>query len=436
MISSLPSTQATANSKNDEAVEVTFLAASGAPDEQEVYDELIAEFRKENPGITVKKIEVDWLLYHDKLRTMCEGGESPDVVMVSVQYFAEWADKGYFLPIDGYKSDAELEIGDFYPKLIDMFTYRDNLYCIPKDWTTFVIYYNRDVFAKARMKQPSSSWTWDDFLNVAKKTTADTNADNVIDRYSFMVETWADWYLNWVFLNGGSVFDENGEWLMANGENLNRNSGAIQFLADLIFVHQVAPQVDGALSGIGCIDAFKQQKIAMCMAGYWGMKMFSKIDDFQWGYCTLPGNSVNASSILGRGFAISAKSQHPEAAWKLVKFLAKPASMKKFIRFGMSLPARQSLVVSNEYLDIPGLLKNQPHLASIDYLSDPFVLQLEDATLPFNIPEWEMIRNRMEWTFDEVFLGNQLAKVQLLILDHWVGKNYPHLKWKSITVEE
>ena len=66
---------------------------------QKAYDASFAEFRKANPGITVKTSLVPWADYFTKLRTDVGGGSADDIFMMNGSY------------LQPYTSGSVIEIG-------------------------------------------------------------------------------------------------------------------------------------------------------------------------------------------------------------------------------------------------------------------------------------------------------------------------------------
>ena len=46
------------------------------------------------------------------------------------------------------------------------------LYGIPRDNSTGVLYYNKDLFAAAGVREPTADWAWDQLLAAAKQLTS------------------------------------------------------------------------------------------------------------------------------------------------------------------------------------------------------------------------------------------------------------------------
>jgi Bacterial extracellular solute-binding protein len=63
--------------------------------------------------------------------------------------------------------------GDFYANLRASFTYKDQLYCLPKDFSTLALEINTDLWKKAGLTDADIPTTWDQLKAVAKKQALD-----------------------------------------------------------------------------------------------------------------------------------------------------------------------------------------------------------------------------------------------------------------------
>ena len=90
---------------------------------------------------------------------------------MSWDQFATYASNGYLEP---YATDLP-NAGDFYPALVDTFTYDGKFTCAPKDFSTLGLIINTDLWAAAGLTDADIPTDWDSLEAVAKKlTTGDT----------------------------------------------------------------------------------------------------------------------------------------------------------------------------------------------------------------------------------------------------------------------
>ncbi len=406
-------------------VTLTFLMW-GSPEENKSVAKILKQFQKENEEakkkdpkvklIGLKVITVDSLNYSDKLQAMFAGDTPPDVFYLHIQDFYKYASRDQLYDLNEFITADNYSIDDFYPELIKAFTFGDGLYGIPKDWTSFVLYYNMDLFKKYNIAAPTANWTWDDFLKAAKTLTVDENNDGIIDRYGFTIETWADWYYSWIMQNGGEVFDKNGSWVFAKGEYINKNAEAIQFLADMINVHKVAPDITTSRQ-LGNYESFMAGRVAMCIYGRWAELKFKDIQNFKWAYAPLPKKQQNASTVVTVALSIAGQTKQPDASWELLKFLTSKEGQVFTAETGLAVPSRKSLVSSKSYLEAPEVIKYQEQLKMTSPDNDPFITQLKYGKLPPNHPKWLEVRQKMDEQLEGVWLGKEEAKGAILRID-------------------
>lgn len=95
------------------------------------------------------------------------GGEPPDVFYVNADKFQEYASGGSLAAV-GSKLDNP---DDFYESLRAVFTYNDELYCAPKDFSTLALIINNASWKAAGLTDADIPTTWDQLSAVAKKLT-------------------------------------------------------------------------------------------------------------------------------------------------------------------------------------------------------------------------------------------------------------------------
>ena len=116
---------------------------------------------------------VDVVIANDLNQQLSQGfaGDSaPDLFYMGWDQFATYASNGYLEPYAGDLSNA----GDFYPNLVDTFTYDDEFTCAPKDFSTLGLIVNTDAWAAAGLTEADVPTDWDSLEAVATTLTTDT----------------------------------------------------------------------------------------------------------------------------------------------------------------------------------------------------------------------------------------------------------------------
>ncbi len=95
-------------------------------------------------GNTVKVIAAEDM--NLQLGQALAGGDPPDVFYVNADKFQEYASGGSLAAVGDQLDNPE----DFYPALRQVFTYDDQLYCAPKDFSTLALVINTDSWDGGR----------------------------------------------------------------------------------------------------------------------------------------------------------------------------------------------------------------------------------------------------------------------------------------------
>jgi multiple sugar transport system substrate-binding protein len=96
-------------------------------------------------------------------------GEPADVFYVSADQFQTYAANGSLHP---YGSELE-NADDFYPSLVEQFTYDDELVCAPKDFSTLALVINTAAWQAAGLTDADVPTTWEQLTDVAGRLTTE-----------------------------------------------------------------------------------------------------------------------------------------------------------------------------------------------------------------------------------------------------------------------
>jgi multiple sugar transport system substrate-binding protein len=309
---------------------------------REYYEPLIEQFKGVRPEITIELQELPFIQGYD-----IRDYPGVDVIGVDLSFFLENEVSEVLLDLSPLiEQDRSLDLADFYPGTVDLFSSDDKVWSLPAGINPFVMYYNKDLFDLHGLSYPTAEWTWDDLLNAAvviRDDSSDTYGYGVLEQY---------YDINALILisqHGGQLFDDIDEPTRVV-YNHPLNVEALQWYGDLYHWHDVAPTIEQANTAFGFGDqavlrGVLQNKIGM-WSGYYsergGVTWPAEWDDLSWGMVPLPMDLHAVTSGVGTGYAITAGSQHPEAAWVWLLYLSEQVP-----RF--SIPARRSVAGSKAF---------------------------------------------------------------------------------------
>lgn len=300
------------------------IAFDGEAFPQEVLAEVAQRFYDET-GISVELMFIPssggWSGFFNKLQTMIAGGDTPDVIRIAIEGFEVFRTNGLAEPLNEYieKYPEYWELTtDNHEKLIEPLTVDGITYAIGFEWNNVVMHFNTDLLAEVGLELPDADWTYEDFLEYAKKLTFTREDGTQVWGYNCSrayFETSA-----WLYNNGASILnDDMTECVINSPEAIE----TIQFLHDLMYVHKVAPVDQGD---------FISGQVAMQNAGRWSFKSYNESDfksvDLQY----LPTNGKEPTVISGFGmWLVSSASEKKDEAFKLACFLSSKDSQRTII---------------------------------------------------------------------------------------------------------
>jgi multiple sugar transport system substrate-binding protein len=341
---------APADQPKKDAVTIKF-SGWGGPEEKDVFTKLLKDFEAKNPDVKVEYIHIP-ADYTGKMNTVLAGGNAPDVFYVPDGDFGRWVKSGLLLNIQEYVKSSNLDIGDIWETALGRYKYdgtlvgTGDLYALPKDIGPTVVYYNKELFDAANVPYPSAEtpMTWEELVAVGKKLTKDTNGDGKPDQYGIG----PIWWEGFVWANGGKILsDDRTEFVM----NSKEAAEAMQFAADLRNVHKIAPD-SRALQAMNDGQMFETGRMAMQIQGRWMTPAYRKLK-FDWDVAPIPAGGEWNGWSGSVGFSIYKNSKNPDAAYKLVEYLAGPEGQKLQSELGFAIPNFKSMANTDVFLQ-PG----------------------------------------------------------------------------------
>jgi len=373
---------------------------SNNPAEIQANQKIISAFEAQNPGIKIEPLFIPYASYHAKVLSEAVAGVAPDVMWVQYTYYRVFADKGALLDITArVKQDSSLQRllkEDAYPVDTAKIYYKNHVYGLVRDDEGLTLAYNVDMFKKAKLPTPNDyaakgQWNWNTFLSAAQKLTIKHGSQ--VTQYGTGP---ADWY-DLLYLNGGSLFDKNLSKILIDTPQAIR---AIQFDADLMQKYHVAPV---QTSSSPSTDYFGGQRVAMSWnAGPWLAPGYNQNQGLHWDVAPFPqapGMPYRLPADNGAFYTISAKSQHPNEAYKLVRFMVTPTAQKLMAKALTTSPLLKSVMYSKDYLTAPGMPKHGVLFAK----ENESVVGL---VFPNN---WLEMQTKLNGYIDQVYLGRATA---------------------------
>ncbi len=330
----------------------------GSPNEKAVTQSAIDMFNKRNPDVRVAYLYIP-SDYNTKLATLAAADQLPDAFMFYKTTTAKWGEQGKLLDLTALLSrDTEITESKLIPNALLRVGAGGNVVGMKICEEVFATYYNVDMFTQAGVAVPPATadkaWSWDEFVETAKKMTLDQNGNNAtspgfdaqnIKQYGVMFNRWM-WSL---------FLDSNGTSLVtADKSRLNLTdplvADAIQKLADLINVHHVAPTPTSEKNLPSAAVALQSRRAAMALDGQW-IQLDLGASGMNFDVGVLPKLKAPSTVQFGEAIVISGQTKHKDASWRLLKWMVNPESSLEAYRSGLWMPIVKDWYTKPDLLD-------------------------------------------------------------------------------------
>ncbi|GIP34504.1 extracellular solute-binding protein [Paenibacillus sp. J2TS4] len=255
---------------NGETIRILQWASEPDPDTQE--GELALARQKEveeKYNVNIEWVTVGWGENVTMVANAALSGEPVAEIVNYVIYQAIPAiNQGLLLPVDDYfdfddpKWPAGIKnVGSFEGK---MYGFKSLIH------SGSGIYYNKTLFEREGLKDPhdliaEDNWTWETFLDIAKKATKDTDGDGVTDQWGLANNNTRIW----IYSNNGKLIDHrDGKYVFAYDDP--NTIEALHFMSDLFNVHKVVVPLKNSPDDYADSQTlFSSGKVAMVTGELW-----------------------------------------------------------------------------------------------------------------------------------------------------------------------
>ena len=327
-----------------------------------------------------------------------------DVIDMDVIWTAEFASNGWIIPLP----ESQFPLGDFLKPAVDTAMYQGRLYAVPDYSNADVLYYRKDILAKAG-KQPPKTWGQ---LQQLAETVAPKYG---LDGYAGTFAPYEGLTVNFaeaVQSAGGSILSPEGTKVTVD------SAQALQGLEFLVngFQQGWIPKVTLTYEEESAQHAFEAGKFlfldnwpdvysALSVPGP-DNQVYGKF-----GVAALPGPAGTGSSSLGgANLAISAYSQHQRTALNFIKYMTDLANEKQMLEQGSFPPVWKQLYTNKS------LIRSYPYLPVLEQAINsaqprPAITNYDQASLAISSTVYEALTHQKKPQQALAEMAGQLTQI-------------------------
>lgn len=320
---------------------------SGDDYEREMYAGVFDSYMQYAKDVEVEQMYVP-SDYSTKLQTLAAAGQLPDLFWTGEAGVKAYYDAGMLSDM----TDVLAEYPDLTKDIVDGVLEFGNIdgkqVAFPKDWTSYVMYINLDLFEEAGVEVPTNDWTVDEYKDIAAQLTKKSEDGSRVDVYGTAVNNYrADW-VNWMG-NYGADWFKDGKSNIASAEAIQ----GLSVMYDLVQAGS-APS-PGTVSSTGESEdrLFIIEKVAMYPSGRWTIPSFRSECDFEWDALEMPKGTTRTCPFICSMVCIAETSENKDIAANLLSYQMSDEGLLQVMGSALSLPVYSDLMANEDYVNTP-----------------------------------------------------------------------------------
>ncbi len=319
-----------------DAIELRFLCFNER-NECEVYEDLLARFSQENPGVTVAVEVANGAEIEAQLNERIGSGAAPDIARIAdfdVQ-------AGHYLDLRPFLLDAEAFAGGFQaPFLAAMRAGAgDGLHGFPDTAAMVAPFVNVTLFEEAGVSLPEAGSDWVKWLSALEEVKAKTGV-----AYLLAVDNKDHRLVGPAMSLGARYFDEDGALTLADDLGLR---AFLQLLQQLLALER-AP-ADTLLGTGAAQDYFTRGETVMYICGSWKVEEVAAQvgGEFDWAIVPNPAGPAGGTGVAKATALVAlAAADQPEAVASVLEYLAQPEIYAEYSARTLTIPAQLEVAAS------------------------------------------------------------------------------------------
>jgi len=295
---------------------ITFWDNNAGPARTPLFQHLIDEFEKANPGITVKYVGVTSAEVAEKYNTAIASDSTPDVGGVTTALLASLTAQKALAPLDDRLAKSPLN-GKLSAAMLETSKSAGGgkgLFQLPSSGNQDVIWYRADKFKEAGIETPK---TWDELFAAAAKLT-----DKSKNQYGFTIRGGAGsgfQVLSEAYAYSGltTMFDAGGKSTVDDPKNVELIARiAAQF-------KNTTPEADVSNAYPQMLAQFQANQVMMVHHNLGSTKDVKTALGDKVAGMLLPAGPNGTATLANPvdGFGVFKNGKHQDAAWKFVEYL-------------------------------------------------------------------------------------------------------------------
>jgi ABC-type glycerol-3-phosphate transport system substrate-binding protein len=292
--------------------------------------------------------------YTEKVSIAAAARDLPDAFELDGPLVARFVDAGLLAPLDPWIDEATR--ADFLPTILTQGTIGGRLYALGAFDSAVVLYYDRELLARADVRPavPDTGWTWPEFVAACGKL----QAAGIVPLALHMNESADEWF---TYAFSPVVWSGGGDLIAADGRRVRGVLASPENVRSLEAWQQLFTAGFAATDPIDP-NPFGSGRVAMDWTGHWMARSHVATFGSRLGVMRLPRLGPESVAPCGSWcWGVAAAAARPELAAKWLRWVTDSRhGVEPMVRANGAVPARRSAFAAfPEYDDEPYRLFRQ-----------------------------------------------------------------------------
>ncbi|WP_315582883.1 extracellular solute-binding protein [Actinomyces viscosus] len=320
-------------SKNDNAPTQMFTWVSSESDRAQ-WQAFVDAVKETDPDFKLDFSGPSYNDYFTKAKTRMTAADAPGILTTQAARTKELV--GIMEPLDDLIKKHGVDTSVFNKAMIEGMTVDGKLYALPYDAEPCVMFYNRQSFSAAGLTEPTTGYTYEQFLSDMKSLTTDGKVGMAIKPSLMDTAPGA-----FAYANGATALDDKGNLSLTSATFVS----SVQKAFDLAAVNGYAKAPSASDGDEVAQGAFTSGQAASLIDGPWMYSTFAEQLGENLGVCVITSDSGQSVGVIqGSGFGIGKNCPDKDAAFKNIMKLVSPEVVGKVARTRGTVPSISSQI--------------------------------------------------------------------------------------------
>ena len=307
---------------------------------------IMDDFEAANPGIKVKLISNPFASTHDLVVSGAATGTLSEEVGLDRAWVNDLVNQNALLPMDAYMAADEGFNADDVAAAVKV---NDETYMFAVANFTYHLFANTQLLNDAGIEEMPK--TWSEFISVCQELKAANPDANGWDFpfSSLYASAGQDQFMTWVWATGGRMLDESGKPNFTDNEAMEKtltffkeaydsgimSAGVFSKQSQDMFEEFASGRSAFMINGLSAIASLRERNADLVF----DVVDIPVADDYE---------GTHGMMYAAWGIGVSASSEHPDEAWKLVSYLMSPEVSARIAEIANSLPGNKQASPSSQ----------------------------------------------------------------------------------------